>query len=884
MFKFLRIFLTVALFLIMALIPLLGNCQIAVPSWVDGIGGVGSSSIPADVRTDQQNNVYITGLYSGTVDFDPSAAGVFNLTSVNGSFDIYVAKYTSAGKLIWAVSMGGSGTDQVNAMTIDGNGNPTISGQYDSPVLDADPGPGVFNLTNNGDKDAFIIKLNTDGTFSWAKSIGGSQTDYGGKVVADSQGNIIEVTQFQSTIKVGNNTYTSQGAFNDLIVKYNSAGALLWSIDIGDTNNSEPHSCAVDHSDNVIVSGSFSSNDNFNPLGTASFLNGNGSSTYIAKYTPVGNLIWVTSIAGSLVNSNSNLCVNSKNEIYIDGPFSSTLVFSGIKTLNPTGIQDIFVAKLSSNGVFQSVNDIGGGNASIYNYGLVADQVDNIYLSGYFSGTVDFNPSPTATAFVSDHGQRDMFLSKFDGNLNYKWAFSGGNASCNNTLARNVTVDNNNDVLLTGSFCSTVNFDASKCTSYNLTAQSNIRDSFLAKYVQSKATANSQITAFSVLQQVSPAVIDQTNLQITITVPTGTDVFALKPAITASTGATVVPASGTAQNFTSPVIYTLNTACNTLNYTVNVVFLNTAKPVTTCSGASNIIIGDIENPVPTSYTWQLLQNNVWVNAPGVINNRDYQTSSLINKTNANVIFSLRRQILISGNVSSDSFYTITVQPVIAILNNLITPPSVTSFCSGGIPGTIVGSTPSGGNGTYTYQWQSSANNVTFTDVAGATIKDINPVLVNATTYFRRTVTSGNCVAPLVSNVVTVTVIPAITNNTVTAPAVTVFCSGGDPAIIVGSVPLGGNGTYTYQWQSSADNVTFTNIAAAASKDFNPPFINVTAYYRRTVISGVCITPLVTNVIPINITIIPATPVPVASVISVCAGNAATLSIATLYKE
>ncbi|MDB5123994.1 MAG: type sorting protein [Mucilaginibacter sp.] len=578
MLKILLRFLSILLLVL--LLPFIGNCQISVPKWVDDIGGSGSSSsIPSSVKVDKQNNIYITGFYNGTVDFDPSA-GVYNLTSVGGSIDTYVAKYTSAGALVWAVSIGGTGTEQVNDMTLDANGSPTITGQYDSPVLDADPGAGTFNLNNNGGNDGFLIKLDTNGKFVFANSIGGSQTDYGDRVSSDKSGNIIWVLKYQSTVTIGGQSYTSQGSFNGLIIKYDALGNLLWVVNLGDTNDSEARAVTVDSAGNIIVSGNFSGNDNFNPLGAAYNLNGNGSAIFLAKYNPSGILIWATSVSGTAVNNNIYLCVDSSDDIFLDAPFSSQLGFnSNATTLNPVGSQDLFLAKYKPDGTYQWVKDIGGSSATIYNYGIVSSTDDNIYISGYFSGTVDFDPSATAAAPVSDHGQRDLFFAKYDSDGNYKWAFSAGNASCNNTLGRNLAVDSNNDILLVGSFCSTVHFDASKCTSYNLTSQSNIRDSFLAKYIQSTPTAASQITAFSVAQQVSSAIIDQAKLQITVTVPAGTDVSVLKPAITVSVGVTLTPASGTAQNFTSPVTYTLGTTCASLNYTVNVVFAPSSSTI-----------------------------------------------------------------------------------------------------------------------------------------------------------------------------------------------------------------------------------------------------------------------------------------------------------------
>ncbi|WP_428328558.1 gliding motility-associated C-terminal domain-containing protein [Mucilaginibacter sp.] len=594
MYKLKNLILTVTFFIL--LFPLIGNCQISVPKWVDDIGGPGpGSSIPASVKVDSQNNIYITGIYSGTVDFDPSASA-YNLTSV-GDFDVYVAKYTTTGTLIWAVSIGGSGLDQVNDMALDANGNPTITGQYNSPAMDVDPSAATSIINNNGDNDAFIVKFDTNGKLIWGKSVGGPFTDYGNRVATDAFGDVIEVIKYQSTIIVGANSYSSQGSFNGMIIKYDPAGNVLWAVNLADNNDSETRAVTVDSNSNIIVSGNFSGADNFDPLGSGYTLNGNGAGIFLAKYSPAGALTWATSLSGTATNNNIYLCVNSSNDVFLDAPFSSVLGFnSNTTTLNAVGNQDIFLAKYSSSGNYQWVKDIGASSATVYNYGIVSSKDDNLYISGYFSGTVDFDPSTTSVAPVSDHGQRDLFFAKYDSNGDYKWAFSAGNANCSNTLGRNLAVDGNNDVLLVGSFCTTVNFDASKCSTYNLTAQSDVRDSFIAKYIQSTPTPASQITAFSVSQQVAPANIDQTKLQITVTVPQGTDVTALKPSITVSSGVTLSPASGATQSFTAPVAYKLSSPCASLNYTVNVVYAGGTTPAVPPSNAQVCATAGADGP------------------------------------------------------------------------------------------------------------------------------------------------------------------------------------------------------------------------------------------------------------------------------------------------
>jgi len=573
------------------------NAQIDVPKWVADIGGPSSNCISSGVGVDKQNNIYIGGFFSGTADFDPSAAGTHNLTA-KGNYDGFVAKYTTDGKLIWAVSMGGSSTTQVNSMCVDANGDPIITGQFDSSDLDADPGPGTAILSAQGGYDAFVIKLDADGGFVWAKSIGGSGTDYGVHVIADSQGNVIENIRYQSAVQVGSQIYTAQSSqFNGLAVKYDPNGNLIWAINIGDTGDSEVDYSTVDHLGNVLLCGPFQGNDNFNPLGAASYLNANGGATFIAKYTSAGSLIWVKSFNGPP----ANICVNSKNDIFLDGPFSSTISFNGT-SLNPVGAQDLYLAKYSSAGGFEFAKDVGGANGSMFNYGIQSSQDDYIFISGYFNGTIDFDPSPATSAFISDHGQRDFFLTKYDSDLNYKWAFNGGSPNCSNSLGRAITVDNNNDILFTGGFCSTVNFSASTCAPYPLTAQSSSRDCFLGKYVQNAATPAAQITGFTVPQQSAPAVIDQTNLKITVTVPYGTDITALKPSIVYSSGVTISPASGVAEDFTSGVTYTLASSCASLNYAVNVIVAAATPnpPVCATSGVDGTtnINGSIDTYFP----------------------------------------------------------------------------------------------------------------------------------------------------------------------------------------------------------------------------------------------------------------------------------------------
>ncbi|WP_188315810.1 Ig-like domain-containing protein, partial [Chitinophaga agrisoli] len=201
--------------------------------------------------------------------------------------------------------------------------------------------------------------------------------------------------------------------------------------------------------------------------------------------------------------------------------------------------------------------------------------------------------------------------------------------------------------------------------------------------------------------------------------------------------------------------------------------------------------------------------------------------------------------------ASTSDVQITVQA--ALSGNTITAPATAVFCGSGDPAAITGATPTGGSGSYTYQWQQSTDNTNFTDITGATSAAYDPPAISATTYYRRLVTSGSCTTASVSNVVTISIQPAVTGNTILAPATTTFCGSGDAAVITGATPAGGNGAFTYQWQSSTDNSTWTNLSGATGLSYDPSQAVSTMYFRRLVTSGTCTNASISNVVTITVT-------------------------------
>src|SRR5688572_10017150 len=155
--------------------------------WANSIGGQNDDQCFA-ITLDASGNIYGTGNFQGTCDFDPSA-GSYTLFAPNGNYDAFVFKLENGGGFIWAKSFGGNLNDAGAAIALDGDANVYTTGNYNG-TIDMDPGAGVSMTTPAGGQDCYVSKLDMDGNFIWAKTLGGSQQDLGRSIFADAAGNV----------------------------------------------------------------------------------------------------------------------------------------------------------------------------------------------------------------------------------------------------------------------------------------------------------------------------------------------------------------------------------------------------------------------------------------------------------------------------------------------------------------------------------------------------------------------------------------------------------------------------------------------------------------------------------------------------------------------
>jgi hypothetical protein len=432
--------------------------------WTIQIGGTSSDEVNS-LHLDGSGNFYITGLFNGTVDFDHSSS-TFNLTTL--SWEIFVLKLNASGTFAWVKQAGGSSNDAGLSITVDASGNVYHMG-YFSKFSDFDPGTSVFNLTAIGGNFMYLSKLNSSGNFLWANAFGSGSATFVKSMTTDASGNVYTTGYFYGNVDFDPSpaVFTLSTLASDIdgdvfVTKCNSSGNLLWAKQFGSTSHDYANSIAVDASGNVFTSGSFKGTVDFDPgLGTFNLIT-TSTEIFISKLDASGNFGWATKM-GTLTNIYS-LALDASGNIFCVGNY-----FSG------THSNQIYINKVSASGNLLWSKNYGGTGSEQAN-AVVVDQSGNMYITGSFTGTTDFDPG-TGIYNVTSAGFGDAFISKLDGSGNLIWIKQLGGTDGDQGIA--MTIDAAGMVYITGTFFQTADFDPGPGT-FNMTAV-GFSDIFICK-------------------------------------------------------------------------------------------------------------------------------------------------------------------------------------------------------------------------------------------------------------------------------------------------------------------------------------------------------------------------------------------------------------------
>jgi hypothetical protein len=457
--------------------------------------GSSSNDSGQSVAVDVEGNIFVTGNFQGTVDFDPGA-GVYNLTSAGGN-DVYVAKYSASGALCWARSMGSVYDDQGCGIAVAPGGDVCITGFFQNSV-DFDPGPNACNLTSAGDNDVFVLKLDSMGNFVWADRMGGTSIDYGYGIAVASDNSIYTTGCFYGTADFdpgsGINNLISTGGADIFVSKLDAAGNFVWAYQMGGTGNDNGKGIAVPSEGYVYTTGFFQGTVDFDPgLGTYNLVSAGNNDIFVSKLNSAGNFVWADRIGGTSNEYSTGIAVATDGCVYTTGYFNGTVDFdpgTGTYNLVSAGSNDIFVSKLNSTGNFVWADRIGG-TSNEYSTGIAVSSDSCVYITGNFYGSTDFDPGPSVFNLTSI-GYRDIFVSKLDSAGHFMWANRVGGISVSNDYSYSIALAADGSIYTTGYFQNTTDFDPGAGT-FNLTSAGG-GDLFLFKFTRGSNQAPTDIS------------------------------------------------------------------------------------------------------------------------------------------------------------------------------------------------------------------------------------------------------------------------------------------------------------------------------------------------------------------------------------------------------
>ncbi len=328
--------------------------------WAASFNGGGGNGISVDVS----GNSYVAGNFtSNPLTIYNANGSTFGTLTNSGLIDAFIVKYNTSGTAQWATRIAGTSDDYAYTISVDGSGNPYVTGDFTSnPLTIYNANGSTFGtLSNSGSNDTYIVKYNTSGTAQWAARIGATGGDIGFSAV-NSAGNCYVTGYYSSNPLTIYNADTStfgtlvnSGAEDVYIVKYNTSGTAQWATRIAGTGGDYGNAISVDSAGNCYATGSFFSNPLtiYNADGSTfgTLTNSGSNDLYMVKYNTSGTAQWATRAAGTSGDRGNATSSDGSGNSYVAGNFASNplTIYSAdgstFGTLTNSGSNDAFIVK-----------------------------------------------------------------------------------------------------------------------------------------------------------------------------------------------------------------------------------------------------------------------------------------------------------------------------------------------------------------------------------------------------------------------------------------------------------------------------------------------------------------------------------------------------------
>lgn len=373
--------------------------------------GSNASDYPTALVTDASGNIYMTGWYTGTLDFDPGAAS-FELSDFDSNK--FLLKLDSNGDFLWVKSLGDA--QDVKDIHIDNENDLYLVGEF-SGATDFDPGPDTHEITTDALDGSYIQKLNSEGGFMWANAYGNTGSNTIKSVDTDAFGNVYVAGRFQGTVDFD----TSEGEailetestidLNAYVLKLDRSGAFEWVKRFGGLATS-PVAITVNDAQLCVV-GQHNGTGDFDPSDEEFILSTDlgTEGMFSLKLDSEGTFEWARHLSSPSYIESRAAVMDSYGKLYVAGNFSSTVNFATSEELeisSQNDTPDIFLLQYDAAGELNWATSYGGNDFDRVR-SLVLDDSHALHMSGTFKEEISFaEESYTAEA------AQDTYILKFN--------------------------------------------------------------------------------------------------------------------------------------------------------------------------------------------------------------------------------------------------------------------------------------------------------------------------------------------------------------------------------------------------------------------------------------------------------------------------------------
>ncbi|MBK6640307.1 MAG: T9SS type A sorting domain-containing protein [Bacteroidia bacterium] len=373
---------------------------------------------------DQTGNLVLYGYFNSTVDFDPGP-GVFNLVAGSGTaigLCGFIAKYDTAGNFIMAKQFNSPGFGinvGLQSLIIDNNNEIMIFGRFRGSV-DFDPGAGTHILSSNNDNN-FLLKLDSTGAFIWAKKFGNNNSTISAdRAVFDGAQSVYFAGSFYNNNDFDPNStvyYMTGGTnfFNGFVLKLNTDGEFIWARNIGSSlDNDNVNGVALDPGfSNIYISGIFKDTFEINFVPMVGLIAVGGYDNFLLKLDTSGTFQWVNSF-GNYQYDRMSAVTADQYGVYATGIFYDTLDFYsafGGSLIIGSSFYNAYACKYTHSGNPVWIYSFNNSSGYVDPYHIATDTFGNIYITGTFQTTTDFDQGPL-NYYITSLGGHDIFVHK----------------------------------------------------------------------------------------------------------------------------------------------------------------------------------------------------------------------------------------------------------------------------------------------------------------------------------------------------------------------------------------------------------------------------------------------------------------------------------------